>query len=229
MVPAAAGRRDAVGRRQGSECGERIFLIRPHASAAQLQGAMAGGHRLGGDVSLETRLCDCGALSNRFRRSTLLVNNAGFVHQARSRLRRGLGSDVRRASARHFLVPPPRPSRHARRARRRDRQHRLATRADRRHRALPLQRRQGRHHRPHQIARARGEPARCARQCGGAGADQHRARRSASPEAWREAKAAELPLGRFGEPEDVAATVAFLASPAARSMSARRWDRIPAM
>ncbi len=29
---------------------------------------------------------------------------------------------------------------------------------------------------------------------------------------WRSAKAAELPLGRFGEPEDVAATVAFLAS-----------------
>ncbi len=35
-------------------------------------------------------------------------------------------------------------------------------------------------------------------------------------EAWREAKAAELPLGRFGEPEDVAETVAFLASPASR-------------
>lgn len=31
-------------------------------------------------------------------------------------------------------------------------------------------------------------------------------------EDWRSAKAAELPLGRFGEPEDVAATVAFLAS-----------------
>jgi 3-oxoacyl-[acyl-carrier protein] reductase len=31
-------------------------------------------------------------------------------------------------------------------------------------------------------------------------------------EAWREAKAAELPLGRFGEPEEVAATVAFLLS-----------------
>ncbi|MCY4316805.1 MAG: SDR family oxidoreductase [Roseovarius sp.] len=29
---------------------------------------------------------------------------------------------------------------------------------------------------------------------------------------WRSAKEAELPLGRFGEPEDVAATVAFLAS-----------------
>lgn len=29
---------------------------------------------------------------------------------------------------------------------------------------------------------------------------------------WRKAKAAGLPLGRFGEPEDVAATVAFLAS-----------------
>ena len=29
---------------------------------------------------------------------------------------------------------------------------------------------------------------------------------------WRAAKAAELPLGKFGEPEDVAATVAFLAS-----------------
>lgn len=32
-------------------------------------------------------------------------------------------------------------------------------------------------------------------------------------EDWRRAKAAELPLGRFGEPEEVAATVAFLASP----------------
>jgi NAD(P)-dependent dehydrogenase (short-subunit alcohol dehydrogenase family) len=31
-------------------------------------------------------------------------------------------------------------------------------------------------------------------------------------EEWRAVKAAELPLGRFGEPEDVAATVAFLAS-----------------
>lgn len=31
-------------------------------------------------------------------------------------------------------------------------------------------------------------------------------------EDWRRAKAAELPLGRFGDPEDVAATVAFLAS-----------------
>ena len=29
---------------------------------------------------------------------------------------------------------------------------------------------------------------------------------------WRAAKTAELPLGRFGAPEDVAATVAFLAS-----------------
>lgn len=34
-------------------------------------------------------------------------------------------------------------------------------------------------------------------------------------EEWRRAKMAELPLGRFGEPEDVAETVAFLASPAA--------------
>ncbi len=33
---------------------------------------------------------------------------------------------------------------------------------------------------------------------------------------WRHAKAAELPLGHFGEPEDVAATVAFLCSDAAR-------------
>ncbi|MFC2254497.1 SDR family NAD(P)-dependent oxidoreductase [Labrys portucalensis] len=32
---------------------------------------------------------------------------------------------------------------------------------------------------------------------------------------WKERKAGELPLGRFGEPEEVAATVAFLASPAA--------------
>lgn len=31
-------------------------------------------------------------------------------------------------------------------------------------------------------------------------------------EEWRKAKADELPLGQFGEPEDVAATVAFLAS-----------------
>lgn len=36
-----------------------------------------------------------------------------------------------------------------------------------------------------------------------------------SPE-WRRAKLAELPLGRFGTPEDVAETVAFLASPAAQ-------------
>lgn len=36
-----------------------------------------------------------------------------------------------------------------------------------------------------------------------------------SPE-WRQAKLAELPLGRFGTPEDVAETVAFLASPAAK-------------
>ncbi len=33
--------------------------------------------------------------------------------------------------------------------------------------------------------------------------------------AWRAAKAKELPLGRFGQPEEVAATVAFLASPEA--------------
>jgi 3-oxoacyl-[acyl-carrier protein] reductase len=32
---------------------------------------------------------------------------------------------------------------------------------------------------------------------------------------WRDRKAAELPLGRFGEPEEVAAAVSFLASPAA--------------
>lgn len=32
---------------------------------------------------------------------------------------------------------------------------------------------------------------------------------------WRKRKAAELPLGRFGEPDEVAATVSFLASPAA--------------
>ena len=32
---------------------------------------------------------------------------------------------------------------------------------------------------------------------------------------WQRVKAAELPLGRFGEPEEVAATVAFLCSPAA--------------
>jgi len=34
-------------------------------------------------------------------------------------------------------------------------------------------------------------------------------------DAWKRAKTAELPLGRFGEPEEVAATVAFLCSPAA--------------
>lgn len=34
-------------------------------------------------------------------------------------------------------------------------------------------------------------------------------------EEWRDAKAAELPLGRFGEPHEVAETVAFLASDAA--------------
>jgi 3-oxoacyl-[acyl-carrier protein] reductase len=34
-------------------------------------------------------------------------------------------------------------------------------------------------------------------------------------EDWQRAKAAELPLGRFGEPEEVAATVSFLCSPAA--------------
>jgi 3-oxoacyl-[acyl-carrier protein] reductase len=34
-------------------------------------------------------------------------------------------------------------------------------------------------------------------------------------EDWRKAKAAELPLGRFGEPEEVAAAVAFLCSPEA--------------
>lgn len=32
---------------------------------------------------------------------------------------------------------------------------------------------------------------------------------------WQRAKAAQLPLGRFGEPEEVASTVAFLCSPAA--------------
>jgi 3-oxoacyl-[acyl-carrier protein] reductase len=31
-------------------------------------------------------------------------------------------------------------------------------------------------------------------------------------ESWRQSKAAELPLGRFGEPEEIAATVAFLCS-----------------
>ena len=35
------------------------------------------------------------------------------------------------------------------------------------------------------------------------------------PEEWREAKATELPLGRFGEPHEVAETVSFLASNAA--------------
>jgi 3-oxoacyl-[acyl-carrier protein] reductase len=35
-------------------------------------------------------------------------------------------------------------------------------------------------------------------------------------EDWRRAKAAELPLGRFGEPEDIAATIAFLASDEAK-------------
>ncbi len=34
-------------------------------------------------------------------------------------------------------------------------------------------------------------------------------------EDWQRAKAAELPLGRFGEPEEVAATVSFLCSPGA--------------
>lgn len=34
-------------------------------------------------------------------------------------------------------------------------------------------------------------------------------------EDWQRAKAAELPLGRFGEPDEVAETVAFLCSPAA--------------
>ena len=38
---------------------------------------------------------------------------------------------------------------------------------------------------------------------------------NAISEDWRRAKAAELPLGRFGEPEEVAATIAFLASDAA--------------
>ncbi|MNT63035.1 3-oxoacyl-[acyl-carrier-protein] reductase FabG [compost metagenome] len=32
---------------------------------------------------------------------------------------------------------------------------------------------------------------------------------------WRDAKKAQLPLGRFGEPDEIAATVSFLASPSA--------------
>jgi 3-oxoacyl-[acyl-carrier protein] reductase len=32
------------------------------------------------------------------------------------------------------------------------------------------------------------------------------------PEEWREDKAAELPLGRFGKPHEMAETVSFLAS-----------------
>ena len=35
---------------------------------------------------------------------------------------------------------------------------------------------------------------------------------AALSESWRMAKAAQLPLGRFGEPEEVAAVIAFLAS-----------------
>ena len=35
---------------------------------------------------------------------------------------------------------------------------------------------------------------------------------AALSESWRHAKAAQLPLGRFGEPEEVAAVIAFLAS-----------------
>jgi 3-oxoacyl-[acyl-carrier protein] reductase len=38
---------------------------------------------------------------------------------------------------------------------------------------------------------------------------------AALSDAWRQAKAAELPLGRFGEPHEVAAVIAFLASPEA--------------
>ena len=43
------------------------------------------------------------------------------------------------------------------------------------------------------------------------GPNQHSARACAFAD-WRKAKAAELPLGRFGEPEEVAAAVAFLCS-----------------
>ena len=42
-------------------------------------------------------------------------------------------------------------------------------------------------------------------------------------EDWRKAKAAELPLGRFGAPEDVAATVAFLASDDAAMCTANNY------
>ena len=84
-------------------------------------------------------------------------------------------------------------------------------------------------HRPDQVAGARGQRPRRAGQCGGARADRDAAGARACPRIGGRRRRRELPLGRFGEPEDVAETVAFLASPAAAIYSsARRWGPIPA-
>ncbi len=87
--------------------------------------------------------------------------------------------------------------------------------------------RQGGDHRLDQVAGARSQQAGRARQRGRARTDQHAAGDGALGGLAKRAKAAELPLGRFGEPEEVAAAIAFLAPTRRACSSGRRWGRIP--
>lgn len=170
-----------------------------------------------GDVSDEASVREMveGA-SDALGEPDVVVNNAGFVH--RSPLAEMRVEDFDRMIAVHLrgtflctravlpLDARARPGRH--------RQHRLPARADRRRRAGALQCGQGRRDRPHQGAGPRGDSERGTGQRRRARSDRHRPGRSLSEE-WRRAKAAGLPVGRFGEAGEVAETVAFLASDAA--------------
>ena len=159
----------------------------------------------------------CERILADFGRVDILVNNAGLTRDGlamrMSEEDWDVVLDTNLKGAFNFIQGVMRPM--VKQRVRPHHQHHLRRRPHRQRRPGQLRRQQGRPHRPHQNPRPRTRQPQHHRQRRRPRLHHHRHDRRAARQV-KTAVLGQIPLGRFGEPDDIAAAVAFLAGPEAR-------------